>query len=61
MALILIHPITGANVSVTGVPIVFFLVQRMVEVDPMVHLLESDAYTVVEVSEVAAVRLCASN
>ena len=56
----LIYPITGANVSVTGVPIVSFLVQSMMEVDPMVALLEAGMYTAVEVSDAAIVRTYAS-
>ena len=59
--LVLTHPITGANVSVTGVPIVSFLVQSMMEVDPTVALLEADAYIVLEVLEAAVVRPHASN
>ena len=59
--MVLIHPITSANISVTGVPIVNFLVQSMMEVDPTVALLEAGMYTVVEVSEAAAVRPHASN
>ena len=57
----LIHPIAGANISVTRVPIVSFLVQSMMEVDPMGDLLEADAYTVVEVSEAVVVRMHASD
>ena len=60
-ALVLIHPIAGANVLVTGVPIVSFLVQSMMKVDPMGALLEVGVYTVVEVSEAGAVRMHASD
>ena len=58
-ALALIHPITGANVSVTGVPIVRFLVQCIMEVEiiPMGALLEVDPYTVVEVWKSEVVRM----
>ena len=38
-----------------------FLVQSMMEVDPMVALLEADVYTVVEVLEAVAVRPHANN
>ena len=54
-AFILIHPITGANVSVTGVPIVGFLVQSMVEMDPTGDLLEVVMYTVEEVPDAVVV------
>ena len=60
-ALVLIHPIAGANVLVTGVPIVSFLVQSMMEVDPMVDLMEGGVYTVVKVSKDVVVRPHASN
>ena len=59
--MVVIHPITGANVSVAGVPIVSFLVQSIVEVVPMGSLLEAGVYTVVGVLEAAAVRPHASN
>ena len=55
------HPIAGANISVTRVPIAGFLVQSIMEVHPTVALLEADAYTVVEVPEAVAVRTHASN
>ena len=56
-ALVLIHPILGANVSVTGVPKVSFLVQNTmdVEVVPTGALLEVDMYIVVEVLDDAVV------
>ena len=60
-AFVLIHPIAGANVSVKGVPTISFLVQSMMEVDPMGAQLEVDVYTVVEVSDVTAVRTHASD
>ena len=60
-ALVLIHPITGANVLVTGVPIVSFLVQSMMEVDPTGALLVEDMYTVVEVLDTVAEMTYASN
>ena len=59
--MVLIHPIADANVSVTGVPIVSFLVQSMMEVHPIVALLEANVYTVVEVLDAAMVRAHASN
>ena len=59
-ALVLIHPIAGADVSVTGVLTVCFLVQSMMEVDPTVALLEAGIYTAVEVSDAAVVRTHAS-
>ena len=55
-ALVLIQPITAANISITGVPIVGFLVQSMIEVDHMVALVEVDMYTVVVVLDAVAVR-----
>ena len=57
----LIYPIVGANISVARVPIVSFLVQNIVELDPIGDLLEADVYTVVEISEAAAVRTHANN
>ena len=60
-ALILIHSISGANISVTGVPKVSFLVQNIMEVDPTGNLLEVDAYIVVEVPDDAVVLACASD
>ena len=60
-AFVLIHPITGSNASVTGVPIVSFLVQSMLEVDPMGDLLEADMYTVVEVPDAAVVWACTND
>ena len=61
--MVLIHPITGANVSVTGVSIVSFLVQCIMEVEvvPTGALLEADAYIVVEVLEAAVVRTHSSD
>ena len=58
---VLIHPISGANVSVTGVPIVSFLVRSMLEVDPMGDLLEADVYTVEEVLDAAVAWACAND
>ena len=57
----LIHPIAGANVLVTGVPTISFLVHSMMEVDPTVALLEAGMYTVVEVLDAAMVRTHASD
>ena len=57
----LIHPITGAIVLVTGVPTVSFLVQSMMEVDPIVALLEVGMHTTVEVSDAAMVRTDSSD
>ena len=52
----LIHPITGANVSVAEVPTVSFLVQSMMEVDPTVALLEAGMNTTVVVLDTVIVR-----
>ena len=59
--MVVIHPIAGANIPVTGVPIVNFLIQNMVEVVPTGALLEVGVYTLVEVLEAAVVRPHASN
>ena len=57
----LIYPIVGANVSVTGVPTINFLVQSMMEVDPTVALLKVGMYTTVEVSDAVMVKTHASD
>ena len=50
-----------ANVSVTGVPTVSFLVPSIMEVDPTAALLEAGIYTAVDVSDAAIVRTHASD